>query len=479
VSGFKRDLSQLRRSRVFGAIAVVALAAAVVAAPCASAAGDPVQDGKLTLKLTRGFKKALKRNGVRMRPRRFVIRPGSSTVNPITGVSELSLKGKLRARGHGDKIVVRKLVVSLKDEGGYLAGFVTGAIKGRRVGLLRLSPARTGTAVTRIAWGARIDGVSARLTRRFALKLNRTLDLNSLRPRKRVRVGRVSIVEQPRTVQINERDSFMFVDVPIGYLPRTNNFPASGADPNTVAAKLPAHCVGPIASVQIVPGPDPNNPARLANAGAPEPVLGFPPLGLAAVFRFPVVGGSVAPDGKGGALALSGGIRVLSGASGIDAILFDDNYGPNCAMEPVGLDTSNTILDNNYFHPGDPNTGPDLTLGKVHGYVTVVGQNPGCTFADGGPPGCGIQGIGGPGFIGNAAGQLMDLSEAKVTADPNAHKVMIENVLIVNNGLAATTFNQIFESGPLFPSGGDPAHDPLDFAYGDKFGIARMILNTR
>ncbi|MGH2980910.1 MAG: hypothetical protein ACRDKV_02565 [Solirubrobacterales bacterium] len=478
MSGFKRDWSQLRRSRVFGAIAVVALAAAVVAAPCAWAAGDPVQDGKLTLKLKRGFKKALKRNGVRLRPRRFVIRPGSSAVNPITGVSELSLKGKLRARAHGNRVVARKLTVRLEDEGGYLAGFVTGAIKGRRVGLFRLSPARTGTAVTRIAWGARIDGVSARLTRRFALKLNRTLDLNSLRPRKRVRVGRVSIVEQPRTVQINERGSFMFVDVPVDYLP-PSPLAGSGKDPNTIAAKLPAHCVGPIISIQAVPGPDPNNPARLTTAGLVDPVLNFPPPSLAAIFRFPVVGGSVGPDGKAGALDLTGGIRVSTGASGIDAALFTDDYSPGCAKEQVGLDTSNTILENNYFHPGDPNTGPDLTLGKIHGYVTVSGRNPGCTFADGGPPGCGIQGIGGPGFIGNAAGQLMDLSKAKVNADPNAHKVTIENVLIVNNGLAATTFNQIFESGPLFPSGGDPAHDPLDFVYGDKFGIARMILNTR
>jgi hypothetical protein len=192
-----------------------------------------------------------------------------------------------------------------------------------------------------------------------------------------------------------------------------------------------------------------------------------------------VVGCSVGPDGKTGALQLEGGIRVLSGASGIDAILFADYYGADCAMEPVGLDTSNSVLDSEWDRSGFPNIGPDLTHGRINSYVTLRGQDPGCTFADGGPVGCGLRGTAGPGFKGNAVGQLMDLSVAKVSADPNAHTVTIDNIPVVNNGLAATTFNQLFERTELFPNGGQAPHSPEDFAYGDKFGVAHTVITTR
>ena len=237
--------------------------------------------------------------------------------------------------------------------------------------------------------------------------------------------------------------------------------------------------MGPIISVQAIPGSDPNNPARLTQAGLVDPVLGFPPQSLAAIFRFPVLGGTVGPDGKTGSLQLTGGIKVSTGASGIDAILFSDLYNPDCAKEQVGPNTSSTVLQSSFDHPPEANIGPDLTLGKLPYYVTVGGQDPGCTFADGGPPGCGLGGIGGPGFKGQTVAQLFNLSNATVSADPNAHKVTIGNVLIYNNGLAATSFNQIFESGPQFPNGGNVVHSPSDFAYGDKFGIAKFFLDTR
>jgi hypothetical protein len=452
----------------------MALGAALVSASGASAAGDPVQDGKLALNLTGGFKKALERNGIRLTPRRFDLKPGSSLVDPVTGASELRLKGKLLARAHGRRVTATKLKVSLEDQGGTLAGPIKGVIKGRRIGLFQLRAGPPGKGVTRVDWGARVEGIRARISRRFALKLNRSLGLHSLRAGGRV--GRASIAEQPQTVQVT--GGYMFVDVPMGYLPPSNLF-GSGKDPNSILAKLPAHCVGPILGVQIIPGPDPNNPARLSIQGQGDDVLGFPPISLAAIFRFPVVGGSVGPGGKTGQLQLEGGISVLSGASDLDGTLFANDYGPDCAMEAVGPDTSSSILESTYDNPGDPNTGPDLTLGKFHSFVTLKGQTPGCTFSDGGPVGCGLNGTGGPGFKGQAVGQLLNLSVATVNSDPNAHTVTIGNVPIVNNGLAATTFNQLFERASVFPSGGNPAHSPMDFVNGDKFGIGKMNLTTR
>ncbi len=480
VSQIKRDRFQLRGSRLFGAIAAGALAVALLAAPIAAAGpptGDPVKDGELKLNLSRGFKKVLKRNGVHLGPRKLAIRPKSSYVNPRTGALRLRLKGKLRVRGHGAHVVARQLIVTFENQGGVLSGGLRGKIHKRRVGLFGLSGGPPGTGVTRIGWGAQVEGIGARISRRFALKVNRELGLHSL-PAGRS-AGAISVAEQPQTLQVT--GGYMFVDVPATYLPPSQLI-YSGQVQDAILAKLPAHCVGPIVSVQVIPGPDPDDPARLTQAGLFDEVLGFPPQTLAAIFRIPVVGGTVGPNGKTGSLQLTGGIKVSSGASGIDKILFDQQaqvYGPDCAKEPVGPDTSSTVLESTWFHPGEPNTGPNLTLGKLSYYVTVSGQNPGCTFADGGPPGCGLGGIGGPGFKGRTVAQLFNLANATISADPDAGKVTIGNVLLYNNGLAATSFNQIFESGPQFPDGGTPQHSPSDFAYGDKFGIARFYLNTR
>jgi hypothetical protein len=95
------------------------LVAALVFAPAALAAGDPVASGSFHLKLSRSFHKQLRRNGVAMKPNVFSVEQGS--IDPITGTGTLTLTGKLRFK-HGHRKVVYKKVTAALGSNGFLKG---------------------------------------------------------------------------------------------------------------------------------------------------------------------------------------------------------------------------------------------------------------------------------------------------------------------------------------------------------------------
>src|SRR5919108_3706980 len=104
-----------RRRRLAVSLATaLALAAmlALVVAP-ANAAQDPVKSGTFKLKLAKSFKKQLKSNGVKMKPKKFAITGGSidPTVGTYSsassGTGNVTLKGKLKFKKGGKKYVVK------------------------------------------------------------------------------------------------------------------------------------------------------------------------------------------------------------------------------------------------------------------------------------------------------------------------------------------------------------------------------------
>lgn len=434
------------RSRLVTAVAASAISVLLIAAPAASAAGDPIASGKVSFKVPKGFKKKLKRNRVRMRPRNFRIRPAGSNLDPAAGGGKIRLRGKLRFRGHGKRLVVRRLEMKFGDDGGNIKG----RVGGRKLRVFRIRSRPGGAETTRVGFGARVSRIHARMTWRLAKRINRKLNLNSLVGGQRV--ARLVISEQPKTVQVN--GGFVYVDIPTGYLPTSLLGP--NQDPNTVAAKQPSHCIGPANGVEVIAG-DPNNPARLTTALENDPVLGPPPAGIAARFRFPVTGGDIAPDAKGGVIQVVGGVRLQTGSGGVDDAIFPQPAA--CADEEPGAGTSHSILDTT-------NLAPNLELLNVQANTTVAGASPGCN-------GTGLA-CGPAVFAGNkgvAIGQTIDASAITVSADPNAHKVEVGGALIRNNQTATTVLNGLFPN-----ASGDPAQN---FANGDKFGISSLSVNTR
>jgi hypothetical protein len=450
------------RGRAFVVVTAVAVSAALVAAPIASGAGDPIKSGKVKLKLSKGFKKQLKRNHVRMTPKKSLKIKGGSTLDPTTGAGLLRL-GKITFKKGAHKYVVKNVKMKVRPKG------KKGNVKGSAGGGTPVKLFTTkGGKLVRNGFGAKLNKVKLRFEKGAAKKINKDLELDSLH---KGSAGKASASEQPKTVAVT--GGFAFVDIPIGYLPATF-IPGTGAEPNAVAAKQPAHCLGPGQGVAVIPGSDPANPARLTSVTTADPVLGPPPSGMAARFRFPVVGGDISPSGTAGAVSLTGGIRLQSGQGGIDAVVFGASYGANCQNEAPGAATSLTTLETSFDHPPDKNIGPNLALQNIQTYVTVGGQNPGCTFTGGGPAGCtGFPALSGPGFKGPAIGQVIDPSGATVTPDATAKTVTVAGGLIKINGVTASTLNA------AFPNGTNPVDASKNFADGDKFGISTLAVNTR
>ena len=190
------------RGRVLGIAVALAVSAALVAAPMALGAGDQVASGKLSLKVTKGFKKALKKNGVHMGPKNFKIKSGPSRIDPTNGTGKVSLKGKLKFRGHGKKVVATKLIAKIGIKGGN----VKGRVKGSNKTLFRLRSKTGGAKVDRVGFGASISRVSARLGKQLAKTVNKTLGLHSLVTSRKVAQVKVSRAAEDRGGHRRNRD---------------------------------------------------------------------------------------------------------------------------------------------------------------------------------------------------------------------------------------------------------------------------------
>jgi hypothetical protein len=441
------------RGRALGVVIAVVMSAALVSAPMAFGAGDPVASGTFKLKLSGGFKKQLKRNHVRMKPMKFFkIKPNGSNLDPTTGAGVLKL-GKVTFKKGGKKLVFKNAKATLGANGG--KGSVSGTAKGNNAKIFRLK----GGTLARNGFGATLTGIKAKFLKGAAKKINKALELNSLHPGK---VGKASASEQPKTVAVTGGTAF--VDIPTGYLPASGFVPGSGQDPNTVAAKQPSHCISPVNGVEAIA------PAEVGSTLHPNANVPLP-TGVSARFKFPVTGGTVGPTGTAGAIELGGGVRLQTGVGILPSPPFPpgtpDTFvfpqASNCAGETPGESTSNSVLNTT-------NLGPNLGLGNVQSHVVFGGLQPGCNQT-GQPPTCPTAVFSGD--KGIAIGQLINLSGVTVAADPTAKTVSINGGLITNNALTAVTL-----SG-LFPNATDPADSTKDWADGDKFGVSTLNVTTR
>jgi hypothetical protein len=288
-----------------GLLVALLLVAALVFAPTAFGAGDPVASGSFQLKLSRSFHNQLRRNGVAMKPKVFSVEEGS--IDPITGTGTLTLKGKLRFKHDHKKVVYKKVTARLGSNG---------VLKGGGLKLFSLS----GGTVTRNGFGADLNGVKASFRKGAAKKINKRLGLHSLH---RASAGSLSVSEQPQTVEVTGGNAHVVPD--------------ATAPSGTVASKLLAHCI-----------------LGLTDVTAISPGIKHPPLNTP-TFDFPVTGGTISPLGTDGVVDQAGGIQVANGG-----------VGGSCASSTgVTLQQTNFAnnLLNNYISSHVVIAGPAPTAG--------------------------------------------------------------------------------------------------------------------
>ena len=332
------------------------------------------------------------------------------SLDPSTGEGKLRLTGVTFRRG-GEKVVYGNLKATID---------VGGAIRGSSGKLFNVSRGK----VTRHGFGARVSGIRVRMPRSTAQRLNHRLGLGSLHGGK---VGTISFSEQPRTVAVEDGTATIMPFLP----------PVLGGPANGVAAKIQFHCIDPFVGVGPI---------------APATLIGQ-------VFHFPVAGGTIGPKGTDGVVQLSGGVRLANGDVG-DATFQQPPGCPNISSPP-GPGVSTSYLE-------QTNLAPNFALLNVQANAFLGGTNPGC-WAPNDPGGCGVI----PGDKGIAIGQVLDMSSATVSADPNANPktVTISSAVIKNNATSTLVINGLFPNGTT-----DPAKN---FADGDLFGTMNLVLEVR
>jgi hypothetical protein len=364
-----------------GLLIALLLVVALVFAPTALGAGDPVASGSFHLKLSRSFSNQLRRNGVAMKPKVFSIEQGS--IDPTTGTGTLTLKGKLRFK-HGHKKVVYKNVRATLG--------ANGVLKGGGVKLFNL----TGGTVVRNGFGADLSGVKASFRKGAAKKINKRLGLHSLH---RASAGSLSVSEQPQTVEVTGGNVHVVPD------------PTLTAGSGTVASKLLAHCINFISGNTAITPAVKNGPGNTPS------------------YDFPVIGGTISPDGADGVVDQAGGIQIANGG-----------VGGSCASS-TGVTLQQTNFANN------------LLSNYISSHVVIAGSVP--TVGD--------QGV--------VIGSNLDASNATVSANPDQHWVTVNGTVIRINKGSALVLNQTFAQ---------PSYDASkEFVSGDLYGTVDLTVTTR
>jgi hypothetical protein len=359
----RTEMKRRRSTTIAALVLTLAVSGGAMHAAAASAAGDPIASGKFRLAVSGAFKRQLARNGVVMEPRAFAIEDGQ--IDPISGTGTLSLKGQLRFKHGRRKVVYRKLTARL-DAQGYL--------KGNGVKLFRL---RGGRAV-RNGFGTEVKGVKASFLASAARKINRKLGLHSLR---RASAGRVSVSEQPATVEVT---GGTLHSVPV----------SDTAQPGSLASKLFPHCINGLFGISAI-----------------APAAKNPPI-TAPTFDFPVTGGTIAPDATDGAVESGGGILVANNNSNMGGTSQDD------ACDDVPMPPLATLQQS------------DATYNFLHNYSSSH------VVISGSVPTAGDRGVG--------IGSNLNLSGATISADPSAHTVTIRGIVVTFNAGSALFLNQTF-----------------------------------
>jgi hypothetical protein len=290
----------IRRTAVGGTLTTLALLAGLLASSAALAAPDPLAPSSSVVLQLKNF------GGIKVKPKTLNLAITRGDLDPTTGAGTIETTGSFRAKrgrhgGPGGKTKVKITALVLGANGG--AGRIDAKVGKRKTkGFGKLS----GGTLTRQGFGAKLDGVSAKLGSKGAKALSRALSPASAKKASAAAggikagksLGSITVNAVPQTVSV----------LPGGTL----EFEAA----TSFGLKLFWHCVNfslP-GGVEVIP------PGTLIPPGE---------------FIFPVTGGSIAPDFSAGRVTSAGGQKLTK------------NFlaPPGCATNPPAVGTFITLTE--------------------------------------------------------------------------------------------------------------------------------------
>ena len=271
------------------AIGLVAMLVGLVWAPAASAASDPIASGTTTITLNKGLYKKLKKNGVkvlkvspgRVKNRKVTLPVSTgSTVDPTTGAGTINHSGGFKFKKGKRTAALKNLVLNTTTKA------LTGKVANKSMKIASVS----GVSLTRNGFGANITAKKLKLTSKAAKRLNSKLAppknkskkssaSASARSNKLFKGGQVlgssSSTEQPSTVTVL----------------------AGSAQPEYQRRNRQKVLTRTTAGLGV--RIEPISPA----AAAAGPTISRHP-------KFPIGGGTIAPDASAGTVQTTGGVKL-------------------------------------------------------------------------------------------------------------------------------------------------------------------------
>jgi hypothetical protein len=290
----------IRRTAVGATLTTLALFTGLLASSAALAAPDPLAPSSSVVLKLKNF------SGIKVKPKTLNLAITRGDLDPTTGAGTIETTGSFRAKRGGRKTKVKITALVLGANGG--AGRIDAKVGKRKTkGFGKLS----GGTLTRQGFGAKLDGVSAKLGSKGAKALSRALSPGSAK-KASAAAGGIKAGKSLGSITVNAVPQTVTV-LPGGTL----EFEATTA----FGLKLGAHCV-----IALVPGG-----VEAIPPGFWSGLSGTP-------FIFPVTGGSIAPDFSAGRVLSAGGQRLTKN--------FDqDPPGALDCTGPPALGTSMTLTE--------------------------------------------------------------------------------------------------------------------------------------
>ncbi|MFL5899935.1 MAG: HtaA domain-containing protein [Solirubrobacterales bacterium] len=402
-----KDVTQPLKGRgtMLSVVATVAVLVGLLAfAPLASAASDPLSSGTTRITLNKGFFKKLKKNGVKVlkvspgtvKSRTVTLPVSGGSLDPITGLGTIEHSGGVKFKRGKKTAPVNTLVLDT----------TTKSLKAKVAGKSMKFASVAGYTVARNGFGANVSITKLKLTGKAAKQLNKKLGFTGKKKsgKKKARplfkgnqvLGSSTSETQPKTVTVlpsgkaslltNEATVKKFVLPP----------------PNGLAVKI-----------------EPISPTEVETIANP-----FTPI-----LKFPISGGSIAPDASSGKVETTGGVRLV---------------------QKLVAGTTTITLGNILV---------DLSAKTATAEITIEST---------------ISPELNKGALGRSSIADLNLSGATIKSDPSAHTVTVENAAATLQEVTALVLTEVF--GAPFDA---VKVEHAKFAKGDPLGTFSFTAQTQ
>ncbi len=413
-------------------LTAVAIAAAVIAAlllaPLASAASNPVAKGSTTtVTLNSGFLNKLKKSKVKLTGVSPATVKGKTVTLPIesgtldtAGQGELIHEGGLKFKAGKKSVAISALVLNTTNSS------LAGKLGGKNLKLASVS----GVSATRNGFGTTVAVASMKLTGKAASELNKKLGFTGKKKKKK-NSKRASTSKAKKAPAAPFKGNQLLGGASSETQPKTLGVQATG---NATLALSPAS-LKKLAHVGTPPFEEGKSPVAVELSPiAPTQVVSLSPVTAA----FPIgEGGTMAPNASAGVLHTVGGLNLVQN---LEAVTKEPGNVTTLTMGNIWVD-----------------------LASKTATVEVSIANPVNKEANLGP-------------FGRASIADVSLTGATIKSDTTAHTVTVENATATLQATTAEILNKVFIEGlekasPMFAG-------QEKFAAGDPLGTFSFTATT-